>query len=127
MSGYIGIPYKNRGRDRDGLDCWGMAQLWYKEQLGIEIPDYLFAYTSAEDHTSVAEAINIHKKMWEKVEEPEYGDVLVFNIKRMPIHVGIKLKGDDFLHSFQGTNSCLERLSSLSWSRRLFEVYRWVS
>ena len=124
---YVGIPYLNRGRDRDGCDCWGLVQLWHKEQLDVEVPDYLWAYTSAEDHGSVADAINEHKVQWLKVEDkPQYGDVLVFNILGQPIHVGIMLEGDDFLHAFQNTQSCLERLSSVSWSRRLREVYRWA-
>lgn len=126
MNSYIGIPYTNRGRDREGLDCWGLVQLWYQEQFGIAVPDYLWAYTSAEDHGSVALAINENKINWLKVNEPEYGDVLVFKIMGQPIHVGVKLKGDDFLHAFKGTQSCRERLSSLSWSRRLTEVYRWA-
>lgn len=126
MNSYIGIPYLNRGRDREGVDCWGLVQLWHKEQLGVTVPDYLWAYTSAEDHGSVANAINENKVNWLKVSEPEYGDVLVFRIMGYPIHVGIKLHGDDFLHAFKGTQSCVERLSSLSWSRRLTEVYRWA-
>ena len=127
MKSYIGIPYLNRGRDREGVDCWGLVQLWYQEQLAVAVPDYLWAYTSAEDHGSVAGAINEHKVQWLKVEgEPQYGDVLVFNIMGHPIHVGIMLEGGDFLHAFKGTQSCRERLSSLSWSRRLLEVYRWA-
>lgn len=127
MNSYIGIPYQNRGRDYNGCDCWGLVQLWYRNELGIEIPDYLWAYTSAEDFDSVADAINENKKTWRLVDEPKYGDVLVFKIKGIPIHVGIKQRGDDFLHAFQGTQSCLERLSSVAWTRRLTEVYRWVS
>lgn len=129
MNSYIGIPYANRGRDRDGLDCWGLVQLWHSEQLGVCIPDYLWAYTSAEDQGSVSNAIEENKENkanWIKVSEPEYGDVLVFKIMGHPIHVGIMLEGDDFLHAFKGTQSCLERLTSLSWSRRLSEVYRWA-
>jgi len=123
---YVGIPYGNRGRGWDQLDCWGLVQLFYKEELGIEVPDYLWAYTSAEDHGSVALAINKNKVMWSKVEKPEYGDVLVFRIMGHPIHVGIKLDNNDFLHAFKGTQSCIERLNSLSWARRLTEVYRWA-
>ena len=126
MNQYVGIPYLNRGRDRDGLDCWGIVQLWYAEQLGVEVPDYLWAYTHAEDGGSVAAAINENKVNWQKVDQPDYGDVLVFRILGQPIHVGIKLHEDDFLHAFKGTQSCIERLSALSWSRRLIEVYRWA-
>lgn len=124
---YVGIPYLNRGRSREGVDCWGLVQLWYREQLGVEVPDYLWAYTNAHDFESVENAINENKKTWRRVDEADYGDVLVFRIKGVPIHVGIKQQGDDFLHAFQGTESCLERLSSVAWNRRLTEIYRWAS
>lgn len=129
MNKYIGIPYANRGRNREGVDCWGLVQLFYREQFDILIPNYLWAYTSAEDYDSVAHAINENKLVgWDRVEgEPKYGDVLVFNILGQPIHVGIMLKNGNFLHAFKGTESCLERLSALSWSRRLLEIYRWAS
>lgn len=123
---YVGIPYENRGRTREGVDCWGLVQLWYREQLDIDVPDYLWAYSAANDKESVSHAIEENKASWNKVDEPAYGDVLVFRIMGYPMHVGIKLNGDDFLHAFQGTQSCLERLSSIAWSRRLFEVYRWA-
>jgi cell wall-associated NlpC family hydrolase len=127
MNSYIGIPYTNRGRDREGVDCWGLVQLWYQEQLNITVDDYLYAYTAANDFESVSDAIKKHKKEWKAVDEPQFGDVLVFKIAGYPMHVGIKMHGDDFLHAFQGTQSCLERLSGIAWNRRLHEVYRWAS
>jgi cell wall-associated NlpC family hydrolase len=124
---YIGIPYESRGRSWEATDCYGLVQLFYKEEFGIDVPDYLWAYTTAEDKESVSAAIEQNKTNWQQIDDPEYGDVLVFQIAGYPMHVGIKMRGDDFLHCFQNTQSCLERLSSLSWSRRLVESYRWAS
>lgn len=36
---YIGIPYKERGCSMDGVYCVGFVCLWYKRELGIDIPD----------------------------------------------------------------------------------------
>ena len=121
---YIGIPYAERGRDTSGLDCWGLVHLYYGD-MGIDVPDYLWSYQQSGDMEKVAEAINENKKHWRKVEAPEVNDVLVFNVCGYPCHVGIYIGNGDFIHAFHGTAVCVERLNSLSWSRRLSEVYRW--
>ena len=123
---YIGIPYQDKGRSRQGLDCYGLLQLWMSEQRGVELPDYLEVYTSASDRDSVAGAIEEHKVGWTPVQNPKFGDALLFRILGQPMHVGIMLEGDDFLHAFQNCNTCIERLTDLSWSRRLVGAYRWV-
>jgi cell wall-associated NlpC family hydrolase len=33
----IGIPYQHNGRNEDGIDCWGLVYLFFKE-VGIELP-----------------------------------------------------------------------------------------
>lgn len=34
VASYVGLPYREGGRSRDGCDCWGLAVLVYAEQLG---------------------------------------------------------------------------------------------
>ena len=123
-SDYIGIPYKERGRSLDGVDCWGLVCLMYAD-MDIDVPSYLHEYITSSDIDSVATAINKNKSNWRKVEAPDVGDVLVFNIMGFPCHVGVYVGQGDFIHSFRGTAVCVERLNSISWSRRLSEVYRW--
>ena len=33
----LGIPYEHNGRDKEGLDCWGLVYLFFKK-LGVELP-----------------------------------------------------------------------------------------
>lgn len=124
FSDLLGIPYRERGRTTEGVDCWGLVCLFHRK-LGVDIPDYLATYKSSSDMEGVGEAITEQKQNWLKVDEPEFGDVLVFNICGFPCHVGVYIGSGDFMHSFNGTDVCIERLGSLSWSRRLLETYRW--
>jgi cell wall-associated NlpC family hydrolase len=124
---YIGIPYADKGRGWDSCDCFGLLQLWMKTERGIDLPDYLEVYTSSSDRDSVAGAIEENKVGWTPVEDPQFGDALLFNILGAPMHVGIKLDGHDFLHAFQNCDSCIERLDGVAWTRRLVGAYRWVT
>lgn len=36
---YIGIPYRAGGRERDGLDCWGLIRLIYREERNTLLPE----------------------------------------------------------------------------------------
>jgi cell wall-associated NlpC family hydrolase len=40
---YLGIPFKHLGRSREeGVDCYGLLMLYFKEQFGIEMPDWWY-------------------------------------------------------------------------------------
>ena len=36
-SRYIGIPYMPGGESFAGCDCWGIVQLWYRNEMGITL------------------------------------------------------------------------------------------
>ena len=48
---YIGLPYKENGRSTEGVDCWGLARLFYKHELGIELPSYTELYAGTVSYT----------------------------------------------------------------------------
>ena len=101
--------------------------MFIKQELGLDLPDFLRTYDSAENAESVAAAINERKIDWVKVEEPSHWTYCLFKILGYPTHVGLYLNQSDFLHCFQGCNSCIERLDSHNWNKRLLGVYRWNS
>ena len=122
---YIGLDYEDRGRGPNAFDCLGFVSYVFRRELNIDLPDFLDTYRSAEDSSGVAAAINKRKVDWERVDNPRPLDLILFNVLGHPTHVGLFISNDDFLHCFKGTGSCLERLNSLTWGRRVLGFYRW--
>lgn len=121
----IGIPYQEHGRTLSGSDCMGIVYL-FNRKLGKQVPDYRTEYASSIDPEAVNQVVEQHQSEWLEVEEPEVGDLLLFCIRGWPVHVGVYIGGNRFLHSLKGCNSCIERLNSITWNRRLKKVLRWV-
>lgn len=122
---YIGLPYKAKGRSRMGVDCWGLVRLFYIEVFKIDLPSYRTEYITSGHRESVSTAIETNLVGWQKVEQPKFGDLLVFNILGLPLHTAIYIDRNNFLHAYLNTDSCVERLNSVSWNKRLKGAYRW--
>lgn len=119
---YIGLPYASNGRTESGVDCWGLACLFYRDELGIELPSYSELYSTASD-PEVVTAINTHRDNWLLVTEAVPGDLCLFNIYGEPAHVGVYVGDNKFLHAREGRDSVIESLSSSQWSKRFQGFY----
>lgn len=124
---WIGIPYRSRGDDFSGCDCWGLAWLFHKEVLGQEIPRYAgYEDAAGED---IPERIRQGWAGWQPValSETRIGDILALRIGRQPVHVGIVIDRAWMLHILEGRNSCLERYSQGFWKHAIVRIGRWKS
>ena len=121
---YIGLPYKDNGRDTTGIDCWGLARLYYSQELNIDLPSYSTEY-NGDTSENIKELISQHKESWTKVDVPEAGDLVLFNIYGEPTHIGICLGDNNFLHSRDGKDSVVESLSSQQWDKRIAGFYKY--
>lgn len=124
---YFGLPFKTLGRDRSGIDCWGLVKLILSEQCGVEVSDYT-------DYESEADKVNISKGLnearfgdrWVRQEVPKEFDVVLFNIYGWPVHIGICIDSEHFIHAAEGDSARIERLSSPIWTKRIEGFYRHV-
>lgn len=124
---YVGLPFADKGRTREGCDCWGLVRLVLHEQFGIDLPSYTDDYTSTADNAGIAGAIDSNMAGWRIVPpgEAREGDVALFRIGGLPLHVGVVI-GDVryMLHVCMGIDACTEQYRAPRWLSRLEGVYR---
>lgn len=101
---WIGIPYQGE------KFCREFARQVLAEQ-GIQMP--------CVDGPSQA-------PNWLRVDRPEPYDVVVFKRAGRPDHVGVCLGRGEFLHVEEKRSSCIERLTSPKWERRIEGFYRFT-
>jgi len=96
----IGIPYKVHGRNREGMDCYGLAIEIYK-RLGKTLPD---AFSG---DLSTIEGIK-----GKQIETPEPYCLILFEYLGQKSHIGIYLGNQKFIHA-SGLGVVIQNLSKL--------------
>ncbi len=125
---YVGLPWADLGRSREGADCWGLACIIYQEELGIGLPDYL-GYSSAEERGEIAALIAGAETspLWLPVDGPAIAfDIAVFRRGRFASHVGIVVRHGLMIHMEGSDCAKLTDYTDGSWKPRLKGHYRHV-
>lgn len=124
---YIGIPFKHLGRDENGLDCWGLPILYYREVLGKELKDWWYEPDWAEkgENHFLENYENFH---FERVDSPKLHDIVLFcmDIKsRIPCHAGIIVEEPNIVLTAGQTNGVhTMNLETSIVKRRIEGFYR---
>jgi len=122
-SKYLGIPYKNKGRDLKGLDCYGLVIMIYRD-LGFELLDY---WQYAQDwYKSKKDLINENYKLqWEKVEFPEIYDIVVMKLKSsIPNHCAVYLGNYKVIHVYENSDVHIDDLTLPQWKSKIYGCFR---
>lgn len=125
---YIGLPWLARGADRDGLDCWGLCRVVYRERLGIELESYSDGYVTAFERAEIAALIAgaRDRAPWREIalgQEREF-DIVLFRCAGLATHVGIVTAPGQMLHVTAGRESMIERYRDGKWLPRLIGFQR---
>jgi sulfur carrier protein ThiS len=121
---YIGIPYKDYGRDETGIDCWGLACLVYKQEFNIELPTFINEY-KAHDRKQLHQIIAQHRESWVRLDQPKPGCLVLFRILGSESHVGIAVSETEFLHARNGYDSSVESFNSTNWKDRIVGYFEY--
>lgn len=121
---YIGIPFKYKGRNEEGLDCWGLVRLIYKNEYDITLPSFSAEYKENEVER-IEDLIAQYKEGWEAIDTPEEGSIVLFRILGAEAHIGVAVSSTHFIHAREGFDSAIEAFSASSWNRRIVGHFKY--
>lgn len=116
---FVGIPWKPNGRDFDGVDCYGLIVLWYREILGINLMDFTTQTTDEEFYLDNIDNYWVEVKKYHEKEN----DVIVTRERTGQLHVALIYKPCQILHINIDETSKLERYRWNLWKAPL-RIYR---
>lgn len=122
---YLLIPYLHQGRTEQGADCFGLLRIFYKEELGIELPDFTEDYPR--DwwlHSNYFLDLCVGYG-FEESATAETGDILFFRNNGIKVgHVGIALTDGMFLH-MSNAGAVISPFVSGIYQRQLHSIHRY--
>ena len=108
VNGWLGVPYKYGGTDRNGIDCSAFVGMVFKEVYGVTL--HRTANDMLRDVTLVAR------------ESLREGDLLFFtNSKGKVSHVGIYLKEGLFAHASTSNGVSVSRMDGGYWQKHFYK------
>lgn len=125
----IGLEYKAKGRDRDGVDCWGLVRLGFAAGAGLSVPSYAQDYLSPDEAREIDAIVRREaaSPLWRRVHgQLEEFDVAWFSRGKVERHCGIIVRNFLMLHiDEERGQSRLDDCRNLDLGLKLTGVYRW--
>lgn len=124
---FVGLPFRSLGRDVDGVDCWGLVRLVYRECLGVDLPSYAGEYANAADRAHLERVIagGILEE-WTAIaaDAARPFDAILMNQAGVPSHVGLVAGRGLVLHVEPQSFSTIENYRGVRIARRLAGFFR---
>lgn len=128
FSKYIDLPFIPNGRSFNGIDCYGLVWLMYKEELGIVLPDFNEIIYDPETwckdgRSHILENIN---EDWERIVNGSYKrfDIhILYDKDLIASHVGLNIGNGRFIHTMNQKQSVVSKLTF--WEKILYGTVRW--
>lgn len=123
---YIRTPFKEKGRDLAGVDCWGLAAIIYEGELGIILPSYTDFYENTEESRLLAKLIADERaNKWDHPETPKMFDIIILKLGGVPFHVGVVTKPNHMIHCAKDVGTTHVRFDTLEWDKKVVGFARY--
>jgi cell wall-associated NlpC family hydrolase len=131
IGAYMGIPFLEGGRTRQGADCYGLARLVLAERFGIVLPiDPAGARLRGMDRAAkdgLAGRIVAARGAWCDVPrgavKPGHG--ILLRVEGRPFHVGLVVNDRAFLHTEPHAGAQIEGWDTPRWADRVLGFYEY--
>jgi len=122
------VPFKDRGRDRSGYDCYGLAMEVFR-RYGIELLDY---EGSCWDKKAIQATFEKWREQWIAVDgEPPVPAMVVMkaNSPEDINHVAVYIGNGRFIHTLDKVGVCFGEVFDPRWAKVIRGIFvpRWVN
>jgi cell wall-associated NlpC family hydrolase len=123
---YVGIPFEDRGHSKEAADCYGLVRLVYRQELGIEIPE--FNSSCGDTRRIFMDYLKQISEHWDLVTE----DFQPFDVIAMAYdpehpkivqHFGLYIGNGMMLQTLKGIGAFTIRVSE--YQHYVKGIYRW--
>ena len=122
---YIGIPFQSGGRDRRGLDCYGLIRLVLMEQYGCQLPLLDGKYDNALNLYDTSPLFFQQLPiLTEKIAGPQERALALLEMHQLPCHLGLFCGGESIIHSRAGVGVVAEKIDSRRLPGKIVGWYR---
>jgi cell wall-associated NlpC family hydrolase len=105
-----GVPYRNGGQGRNGIDCSAFVQRTYREKFGLSLP------------RTTGQLAAYGQKITSSGLRP--GDLIMFKTGWGDRHVGIYLEKYQFMHVSTSAGVTVSKMTDPYWYNRYWQTRR---
>lgn len=112
------VPFVEGGRDYDGWDCWGLVVCCQRDVYGRILPSHSGEYGSTarrDELKALIERDKTETDLWELVDEPETGCLVLLYLYGRPCHIGVMVDHRNVLHTEAKCNTVTQRIDRTPW------------
>lgn len=125
---YIGIPYKKNGRDKSGLDCYGLGILLYKDVFEIDLEEVSFINKEIISPGLINKEFLKKSLLWDRVFDLKKFDLLAYDTvhiknKKTVSHVAFYVGSERIMHVNESIGSVVIQKMH-SYGHELIGIYR---
>lgn len=124
---FVGLPYLDKGRSVEGVDCYGLLCLVYHQTLDIELASHVDRSVTSADRKAIAALIADELDGWVAIAEGHERafDAVLIRVGRDVMHVGMVVCPGKLLHVESGETSRIEPYRTGKLRHRLAGFYRY--